>query len=541
MKLLVLACSTALLIAARAPGPGPSPAVAALDTAMTGHATTATPGCAAGVIEHGRLAYARGYGAADLATGRQIDTRTVFNLASMSKSFTAAAIALLVRDGTIGLEDDIRRWLPALPDYGRTIRIRHLLHHTSGLRNHMALAAFQPGAPLPSHEEALALVFRQSGLNFEPGSRHQYESPNYVLLAEIVTRASGRSFERFLRERIFMPLGMTDTGFASPALARVYAPGAGGGFVLNERVNGARGSSNLLSSLRDFATWLTALDSDRLAPGLLRDMMAGTRLNDGSPVSYSYGLSVSRDHEGVAGLNMIAHGGQTAAWRSQFNYFPGRGFGVVILCNAANAPPRQAAQAAVEAWVGAGFTRPPAPAPAVNVPLSPEDAARFAGTWLDPAADDIRLFSAEGGRLNFVYGGRPYPLEHRGNGRFSLGTLGEFRFSDGSMIETGPNQPAIAFTRQPAAPPVAPADFAGTYRSRDVDGELVVRVADHGGLSLTAPFGDMPLDPIHPDGFAAAAAGVGHVAFRRDDNGAVSGLTITTLSGIGRMRFDRAR
>ena len=161
-----------------------------------------------GVIEHGRLAYARGYGAADLATGRQIDPRTVFNLASMSKSFTAAAIALLVRDGTIGLEDDIRHWLPELPDYGRTIRVRHLLHHISGLRNHMALAAFQPGAPLPSHAEALALVFRQSGLNFDPGSRHQYESPNYVLLAEIVTRASGRSFERFLQERIFTPLGM---------------------------------------------------------------------------------------------------------------------------------------------------------------------------------------------------------------------------------------------------------------------------------------------------------------------------------------------
>jgi hypothetical protein len=334
---------------------------------------------------------------------------------------------------------------------------------------------------------------------------------------------------------------MTDTGFAAPALARVYAPGAEGGFVLNERVNGARGSSNLLSSLRDFATWLQALDGDRLAPGLLRDMIAGTRLNDGSPVSYSYGLAVSLDHEGIAGLTMISHGGQTAAWRSQFNYFPGRGFGVIMLCNAANAPQRQATQAVIAAWVGASFPRPPAPATVANVPLNPEDAARFAGTWLDAEADEVRIFSAEGGRLNFVYAGQPYPLDHRGDGRFSLGTLGEFRFSDGSMIATGPNQPAIAFSRQPATPPLAPADFAGTYRSRDVDGELVVRVADNGGLSLAAPFGEMPLDPIHPDGFAAAAAGVGHVAFRRDDSGAVSGLTITTLSGIGRMRFDRAR
>jgi CubicO group peptidase (beta-lactamase class C family) len=536
MKLLTLACSAALLIAARTP----DPAIAALDGAMIAYATPATPGCAVGVIQGGRLAHARGYGAADLGTGRQIDARTAFNLASMSKSFTAAAVALLVRDGTIELEDDIRQWLPELPDYGRIIRVRHLLHHTSGLRNHMALAAFQPGAPLPSHAEALALVFRQSALNFDPGSRHQYESPNYVLLAEIVARASGKSFARFLDERIFIPLGMRNTGFSSPGLARVYAPNAEGGFALSERVNGARGSSNLLSTLEDFAIWLAALDSDRLAPGLLAQMIAGTRLNDGSPVSYGYGLAVARDHDGIAGLTMIAHGGQTAAWRSQFNYFPGRGFGVIMLCNAANAP-RQAAQAAVEAWVGAHFTRPAPAPPAEAAPLAPEEAARYAGTWLDAAGDEVRTFTAEGGRLNFVYAGRPYPLDHRGGGRFALGDIGEFRFSGGEMVETGTNQPAIAFARQPPAQAVVPADFAGIYRSPDVDGELVVRAGEGGGLALAAPFGEMPLDPIHPDGFAAAAQGIGHVAFVRDRDGAVSGLTITTLSGIGRMRFDRAR
>ena len=536
MQLVALASSAALLIAASPPGP----AASALNDAMAANATTATPGCAVGVIEQGRLAYERGFGAADLGTGRQIDPRTVFNLASMSKSFTAAAIALLVRDGTTGLEDDVRRWLPDLRDYGHTIRIRHLLHHTSGLRNHMALAAFQPGAPLPSHGEALALVYRQSALNFAPGSRHQYESPNYVLLAEIVARASGQSFEQFLQERIFTPLGMTDTGFASPALARVYAPNPGGGFVLSERVNGARGSSNLLSSLRDFATWLIALDGDRLAPGLLRDMMAGTRLNDGSSVSYSYGLAVSRNHDRVPGLTMISHGGQTAAWRSQFNYFPGRGFGVIMLCNVANAP-RQAAQTAVAAWVGTNFTSRASTAPTENVPLAPGEATRFAGTWLDPEGDDVRIFSAGGDLLNLVYAGQPYPLEHRGGGRFALGNLGEFRFAGDSMVETGPNQPAITFARQRPAAAMAPADYAGTYRSRDVDGELVVRVADNGGLSLAAPFGEMPLEPIHPDGFAAAAAGVGHVAFRRDGGGTVSGLTISTLSGIGRMQFERAR
>ena len=132
-------------------------------------------------------------------------------------------------------------------------------------------------------------------------------------------------------------------------------------------------------------------------------------------------------------------------------------------------------------------------------------------------------------------------LDHLGGGRFSFAGFAEFRFTDGAMVETGYNRPPIAYTRQPPPAAIQPTEFAGTYRSRDVDGELVVRPAGNGGLMLTAPFGEMRLDPVRPDGFTATASGVGHVTFRRGTNDAVIGLTISTLSGIARMQFERAR
>ncbi len=507
-----------------------------LETRFAPLASPYRPGCAVGVIEEGRLVQARGYGSADLATGRPITPKTAFNIASMSKQFTAAAIGLLIADGKLDEEDNVRKYLPELPDYGPTIRIRHLLHHTSGLRNHMALASFQPTGPLPTHEEALNLVFRQKALNFRPGTRHQYDSPNYVLLAEIVERVSAMPFERFLEERIFQPLGMTNTGFASPGLARAYNAGAGGDFALNEAVNRARGSSGLLSTVEDFSKWLAALSEGKvISRPLFQRMLAGTRLEDGTPIAYSYGLQVERDHDGVPGLTMIAHGGQTAAYRSTFSYFPEQRSGTVMLCNVSNAP-LGLAQAIAGEWVKAKFgPSPPAAAGAAPVPLSAQDAARLAGIYHDPEGDELRTFAAEGATLKFVYAGEGYPLSHLGGGRFALEGLGEFRFEGETMVETGP---ALAFTRLAAPGPGLLESYSGRYVSSEVDGEAVFRV-EGGKLMMKLPGGEVPLEAIAPDTFAAPARGFGRIAFLRDPSGAVFGLTLTTLSGISRLRFDR--
>ena len=499
------------------------------------------PGCAVGVMKDGKLAETRSYGLADIGTKRPITASTPFNIASMSKQFTGAAVALLIADGKLAEEDDVRRYLPELPDHGEPILIRHLLHHISGLRNHMALAAFQPNGRLPTHEQALALVYRQSALNFPPGTRHQYESPNYILLAEIVARVSGMPFDRFLETRIFEPLGMAHTGFAEPELARAYAPAANGGFELNEKVNLARGSSGLHSTVEDLAKWLANYDRGTVGgPDLLAGMTEGTRLADGRPVAYGYGLQVEQDHAGAPGLTLIRHGGQTAAYRSTFSYLPGRGFGTIILCNVANAP-LGAGQAIVEEWVKGNFAPPPATASA-DMPL-PGDAADFAGTYLDPVQDQLTTIAFDGKAVNLVFAGQPYPLSHRGGGRFAVGDFGELSFErapDGGirLVEEMQDQARIVSTKLQAAPAQPLAQFAGRYRSSDVDGELLIEPRGE-ALALTYAGGEASLAAVAPDSFAAPQQDFAHVRFTRDAAGAIDGLTVTTMSGISRMRFER--
>jgi len=170
-------------------------------------------GCALGVVKDGKLIHARGYGMADLEHSIPITPRSVFDIASMSKQFTGMAIMLLVREGKVSLDDDVRKYIPEVPDYGVTITLRHLLYHTSGLRNQFLLGQLSGlrWGDLESRADALAMVARQRELNFKPGETHSYSNTGYFLLGEVVRRVSGQSLREFSAQHIFGPLGMKDT------------------------------------------------------------------------------------------------------------------------------------------------------------------------------------------------------------------------------------------------------------------------------------------------------------------------------------------
>jgi CubicO group peptidase (beta-lactamase class C family) len=503
--------------------------------------TDVRPGCAVGVVEDGRLSEARYDGFAELETRRPIDADTTFNIASMSKQLTAAAIGLLIADGKLSEDDEIHRHLPELPDYGVPIRIANLLDHTSGIRNHMALAAFQPGSHLPTHEEALSLVFRQSALNFAPGTRHQYESANYVLLAEIVERVAGQPFGEFLKLRIFQPLGMRHSGFSSPTLARAYAEQADGSFVTSEAVNTARGSSGVLTTLSDFALWMANYDHGKVGGASLRQRMLSTStLADGTRLAYRYGLVKEADHGGVPGLLRISHGGQTASYRSAFGYFPGKGFGTVVLCNSTTDVHAIEAPLALRWMATQGGTVATPKVEATTLPTGMVE--RLAGTY-HAASDDLTLeVVAQGGTLALLFYGTALALTHRGEGRFVLEDSGEWRFRDAdgqvTVVEDVPNQADLVYAKLPGFEPQEALQFAGTYRSPDVDGEVVVQPGE-GGLAITIPIGRATLRQIGPDAFAAPEQDFAHLAFTRGAAGTVDGLVLTVSSGITRMRFER--
>ena len=527
---------------ALATAPGVAAAITPADVDRIMDVKPGGPGCAVAIVENGRIAFSRAYGLADLGTRRPVTAATTFNIASMTKQFTGMAIALLIADGKLREDDDVRTYLPELRDYGHPIRIANLLNHSSGLRNHMALAAFQPGDHLPSHEEALALVFRQSALNFAPGTRHQYESPNYVLLAEIVSRVSGKPYEAFLRERIFQPLAMTATGLSSPALARAYAPNKEGGWRLQEKVNRAKGSSGLLSNVEDFARWM--INYDRLAVGgaAARERMFSTsKLADNSLVTYRYGLEKEFDYGGVQGLTRISHGGQTAAYRSAFSYFPGRGSGDVVMCNfATDAQGRD--QAIVDAMIQPKQAEA-AVAPARAIP--PGRAAELAGTYYSHDDDDVREFVAKDGALALRVYGEDVPLTYVGGFRFTIPGQGEFRFIDPrarpapAVDQVFSGQARLRFHPLADVASQDAAEFAGLYRSDDVDGPVTIAVKD-GRLHLTYAAGAATLRQIGRDHFASPEEDFNSVWFQRSPDGKVAGLTLSVSSGITRLRFRRA-
>lgn len=192
-----------------------SPDRTEIDAIFADYDTTTSPGCALGVIHDGALIYKRGYGMANLEYGIALSPRSVFRTGSVGKQFTAMAIAILAEKGTITLDDPLSKLFPEFPDWADAVTIRHLVHHTSGVRDYLTLTwlAGMGDDDFYTDEFALDLLSRQEHLNFQPGEEYLYSNSGYLLLAHIVKRATDRSLREWAAENMFGPLGMTDTHF----------------------------------------------------------------------------------------------------------------------------------------------------------------------------------------------------------------------------------------------------------------------------------------------------------------------------------------
>jgi CubicO group peptidase (beta-lactamase class C family) len=270
------------------------------------------PGCALGVVKDGALAYGRGYGLANLDWGIPLTTSTVFDIGSVSKQFTATALALLDLDGVLSLDDEVPTWIPELPDYGSRITIRHLLNHTSGIRDYLtlqSLAGFEFANVMDEHD-GVELIVRQRALNFEPGSEYLYSNSGYLLLANVVRRATGQSLREFLEERVFDPLGMAHTSIWDDNTEIVaeratgYSPGDG--WEIDHAWNfQLGGDGQVITSIDDLVKW----DANFYDPvvggtGLLDRLHTQGILNDGDTIEYALGLRVGE----YRGLRRVAHG-----------------------------------------------------------------------------------------------------------------------------------------------------------------------------------------------------------------------------------------
>lgn len=498
------------------------------------------PGCAIGVVERGQIAAARYSGLADLETGALIGPTTRFNIASMSKQFTGAAVALLIAERRLSEDDPVRRHIPELPARFGDLTVRHLLGHQSGLRNHMALISFSPREELLSHEETVALVLRQGGTNSPPGHRFEYQSPSYVLLAEVVARASDSSFEEFLEERFFEPLGMTATGF-DQGPGQSYNARAGE-YERASATNLARGSSGITTTLEDLARWLPVLAGKPVdGHDLSARLQSYSVLSSGDRIPYNYGLSKQEEAFGVPGLRRLSHGGSTAGYRSTMSLFPGRGLGVIALCNSSDAPIQRVDAALAGLLDARGASRPAGSSadPVEPVAVPAQELERLAGSYVDEVTDGLREFVFEGGELKLRYFGQTYVLTPLGDWTFEVAGS-RFRFSPTAtgqtVTEIGDSAgPVFVKTDEAAgddAPPV------GTFRSPDVNGPLHLRT-EGDALAVLSERGTAHLRRIGKNLFTSDDGDYAVVRYIPPVQDETARLSVTTHSGIRALVFSR--
>lgn len=502
-----------------------------------------TPGCLVGVGREGRSVFARGYGMANLELNVPLAAQSISESGSVAKQFTAAAVALLQLEGKLSIDDDIRKYLPELPDFGATITIRNLLTMTSGLRDQWALLGLMgrlPGSEVHTHAEILDLVRRQRELNFAPGSEYLYSNTGYVLAATIVSRVSGMPFAQFSQERLFKPLGMRHTQWRDdyrrivPGRATAYAFERGT-WVQDMPFTMVHGNGGLLSSLEDLRLWNDALTNGLLGkPELTRLLETQMRLNDGRTLTYALGLQVN---PWAPGVREVSHSGSTAGYRTFLARYPEVRTSVAVWCNAA---PANAVQLGRQ--VAALVVPRTAPARGAPAPIAAAERALIVGPYRDPRTDDW-LSIASVGEYARVVGPAADSLRSDGPpGRYVAGSGMRLTFTPAGAKATAlrVESPDGDVTEMIASPPPAAGsvtlgDYAGTYRSPELDSRIVVRIEGAILRARISPDDEQALIPFYPDGFRMGGA---TLRFVRDASGKVTGLR--AFAGRARhVRFDR--
>ncbi|HOW85182.1 MAG TPA: serine hydrolase [Candidatus Aminicenantes bacterium] len=381
-----------------AAAPSPDGALAArIDAVMAEVYKPNQPGAAIIVRRNGRTLFRKGYGLADLELGVPVAPDMIFRLGSITKQFTAVSILLLAQEGKLGLQDEITRFLPDYPTQGRKITVEHLLTHTSGIQSYTELAEWLPLWRKDFTVRELIALFKDKPMQFEPGRSWAYNNSGYILLGAIIEKVSGKTYEQFVEERIFKPLGLKDSSYdhterVLPRRVRGYHADKDG-FVNAPYLSMTQpyAAGSLLSTIDDLAVWSDAVLSGRLVgKEWLDKAWTPCRLADGESSGYGYGWFISD----FAGHRSIEHGGGINGFTTYELTFPEDGIFIAILTNSAVAGRAPEARAVKIAWLTLGLTEPKRKA--VAVPAAELD--KLAGVYADEQKNEYRI-SQEGGRL----------------------------------------------------------------------------------------------------------------------------------------------
>lgn len=322
----------------------------AIDSIFSAWNNPNNPGCALGIIKNGELIYARGYGLANMEHNIPNTPSTVFRIASTSKQFTAACIVLLAEQGKLNLEDNLKSFFPDFPQYSEKITIRHLLNHTSGIRDYLTIAFLKGlGKDDYYHDtDIMNWLVNQTDLNFHPGSEYLYSNSGYWLLGQIVNKIAGINMADFAQQEIFKPLGMTNTHFHNNH-NQIVKNRASGYFPINDTDYNISmttldmiGDGGIFTSINDIKKWDDAYyNSTVLSKTFWEKMTQRGVLNNGEIIDYASGLMIKE----YKGLKTVRHGGSFVGFKSEFLRFPEQKLSIAIFANRADARPLRKAYA----------------------------------------------------------------------------------------------------------------------------------------------------------------------------------------------------
>lgn len=511
------------------------------------------PGCTLGIFRNGKIAYTNGYGLANLEYGIALRPSSVFHIASISKEFTAFAVELLVSEGKVSWDDPIQKYVPEIPEYEWPITLRHLVHHTSGIRdqwNLLRMAGWRWEADLVTQANAIELMSRQTALNFQPGELYVYSNSGYTLLAAVVERVSGQTLKEFSQERIFGPLGMTSTHFHDdhetivPNRAYGYRNFNDEGWKISIPDFAIVGASSLFTTVEDMYQWDQNLRDQVLGdPALYERFFDRGVLNNGDTLNYAHGITKSR----YRGQWAVGHGGADAGYRTNYMRFPELDVGIVSFCNFARANPGQYVRRVADIILE-GTLDPVADsddeAPEVDTGRWAATFSRLEGFYRDPRRDlPLRVWVYRGNaRINSGFGGAEsgallVPLD---NNRFRL-------WPDDQTVTfmlNGDTPVAVESERYryeyigPLVHRVDASPYVGTYWSEELGTEYRIE-ADTGSALMLVHRVQHPSRywPTFRDGFRS---GGDWITFERDDSGRVTGFSYSS-GRVWRLKFEKRK